>query len=297
MACTTSSLQYVGCTSVTLKFRIRRHLSDVGRNVTVNKEFFLLGFQASKHLRVLQFCLFLLVYCGTICGNLLIIILVSTTKNLQTPMYIFISQLSIGDILLTTDIVPKMLQILLYNGGTITFTDCITQMYIFGASEAFECLLLTVMSYVRYVAICNPLRYAAIMTKTCCVKLAVISWVFGFSLTLVESIRTGMLTFCGPNIIDHYFCDTTALLDITCSDTSTVHLEMTLIGTPLIMIPTIVIIISYAKIIAAILRIPSSTGRQKAFSTCSSHLTVVSIFYWNIQCLYFPNTRANHEYE
>ncbi|XP_075200142.1 olfactory receptor-like protein I9 [Anomaloglossus baeobatrachus] len=264
-------------------------VSHKARNVTIGRHFFLLGFHASKYIRVLQFSLFLSVFCGTICGNLLIIILVFTSKNLQTPMYIFISQLSIGDILLTTNIVPKLLQILLYNGGTITFTNCITQLYIFCVLEAFECLLLTVMSYDRYVAICNPLRYATIMTKTCCVRLVIISWAFGFSITLVASIRTAMLTFCGPNIIDHYFCDMNALLDIACSDTSIVHLEITLLGTPSVIIPIIIIIVSYAKIIAAIFRIPSNTGRQKAFSTCSSHLTVVSIFYWTLFSIYvFP---------
>ncbi|XP_075200141.1 olfactory receptor 5I1-like [Anomaloglossus baeobatrachus] len=259
------------------------------RNVTIGKYFFLLGFQASKYLRVFQFCLFLLVYCGTICGNLLIITLVSTSKNLQTPMYIFISQLSIGDILLTTNIVPKMLQILLYNGGTISFTDCITQLYIFCVSEVFECLLLAVMSYDRYVAICNPLRYTAIMTKTCCVRLIIISCAFVFSISFIEPITIAMLSFCGPNIIDHFFCDMNPLLDIACSDTSIVHLEITFLGSPILIIPTIIIIISYAKIIAAILSISSNTGRQKAFSTCSSHLTVVSIFYWTMLSIYvFP---------
>ncbi|XP_077118581.1 olfactory receptor 10A2-like [Ranitomeya variabilis] len=211
---------------------------------------------------------------------------VSISKNLHTPMYFFISQLSISDILMATNIVPKMLQILLHNGGTIYFIDCITQLYIFCASEAFDCLLLAVMSYDRYVAICNPLRYATIMTRTCCIKLAIISWGFGFSIALIDSITTAMLTFCGPNIIDHFFCDMNPVLDIACSDTSIVHLEITLLGTPSVIFPTIIIIISYAKIISAILKIPSSTGRQKAFSTCSSHLIVVSIFYWTMYSVY-----------
>ncbi|XP_069618685.1 olfactory receptor 5G3-like [Ranitomeya imitator] len=265
--------------------------SEEEQNMTIVTDFFLLGFQASRYLRISLFCLFLLIYCGTICGNLLIITLVSTSKNLQTPMYFFISQLSVSDILFSTNIVPKMLQIILYKGKTITFIGCIAQHYIFCASEVFQCLLLAVMSYDRYVAICNPLRYATIMTRTCCMKLAVISWCCGFSSTLIDSITTAMLTFCGPNIIDHFFCDMNPLLDIACSDSSVVHLEVTLLASLLAMIPTIIIIIAYAKIIAAILRIQTNTGRQKAFSTCSSHLTVVIIFYWTMFSVYVVPTQ------
>ncbi|XP_066445708.1 olfactory receptor 1468-like [Eleutherodactylus coqui] len=260
-----------------------------GRNLTAVTEFFLLGFQASKCLHFLLFCFLLVVYCGTICGNLLIITLVSTSKNLHTPMYFFISQLSISDILLTKDIVPNLLHILLNNGGTITFIGCITQYYFFCASEIFECLLLAVMSYDRYVAICNPLHYSSTMTMPFCVKLDVIAWCFSFSIAFITSVTSAMLKFCGANIIDHFFCDINPLLDISCSDTLIVHLEIMLMGSPIIIIPPIVIIVSYVKIIFAILRIPSSTGRHKAFSTCSSHLIVVSIFYWTMFGVYiFP---------
>ncbi|XP_066445706.1 olfactory receptor 1468-like [Eleutherodactylus coqui] len=257
-----------------------------GRNLTEVTQFFILGFQADKYVRIILFCLFLVVYCGTLCGNLLIITLVSTSKTLHTPMYFFISQLSISDILLSTDIVPNLLHILLNNGGTITFIGCMTQYYFFCASELFECFLLTVMSYDRYVAICIPLRYASIMSRTCCVTFAIIAWCFSFSSAMIFYVTISMLKFCGPNVIDHFFCDINPLLDIACSDTFIVHLEIRLIGSPLVIIPTILIITSYVKIIVAILRIPSSTGRHKAFSTCSSHLIVVSIFYWTIFSVY-----------
>ncbi|XP_075715733.1 olfactory receptor 11L1-like [Rhinoderma darwinii] len=251
--------------------------------------FFLIGFRGSQWLRIFLFCLLLVVYCGTICGNLLIITLVSTSKNLHTPMYFFISQLSISDILLPTDIVPNMLHLLLYNGGTITFAGCMTQLYFFGASEGFECLLLTVMSYDRYVAICNPLRYTSIMTHECCVKLAATCWLLGFSMVLIHNLTTSRLQFCGLNIIDHFYCDLVPLREISCSDTFIVQLAIMLISIPSVIIPTIIIISSYANIVLAILRIPSNTGRQKAFSTCSSHLTVVSIFYWTLFSVYvFP---------
>ncbi|XP_069618686.1 olfactory receptor 6N1-like [Ranitomeya imitator] len=263
-------------------------------NLTVVTDFFLLGFQCSQNVRPILFCLILVIYCGTICVNLLIITLVSTSKNLHTPMYFFISQLSISDILLTTNTVPNMLYVLLRNGGSITFLGCMTQFYFFSTSIASECFLLTVMSYDRYVAICNPLRYSSIMTKTCCVKLAISCWLVGFSIILINVSAVSNLHFCGPNVVDHLFCDLLPLLDISCSDTFVVQLEVILLSIPSVIIPVMIIIPSYAKIIYTILRIPSNTSRQKAFSTCSSHLTVVSIFFWTLFSVYvFPTKGEN----
>ncbi|XP_069819210.1 olfactory receptor 10A7-like [Dendropsophus ebraccatus] len=214
--------------------------------------------------------------------NLLIITLVSTSKILHTPMYF----VSVSDILLTSDISPNLLYILLYNRGAITFVGCMIQFYFFGVTEASECLLLTVMSSDRYVAICNPLRYASIMTSRNCVILSIISWLV---ITLFLIIPILMLNFCGPNIIDHFFCDTVPLLVVSCSDTYNVNLAASLLSIPSLLIPIIIIIFSYARIIVTILKIPSSTGRQKAFSTCSSHLIVVSIFYGTLFGVYvFP---------
>ncbi|XP_056424992.1 olfactory receptor 476-like [Hyla sarda] len=272
-----------------------KEISDIyiqENNRTEVTEFLLLGFQVSRGLRLFLFCLFLVVYYLIICGNLLIITLVSTSKNLHTPMYFFISHLSISDILISTDIVPNMLHILLNNGGTMTFIGCITQFYFLCTSEAFECFLLTVMSYDRYVAICNPLRYSSIMTSGHCVILTVICWLSGCSVTLILTITTAMLNFCGPNIIDHLFCDLLALLDLSCSDTFMVHLELYVVSIPVVLIPTAIIVVSYTYIILAIRRIPSNTGRQKAFSTCSSHLIVVSIFYWTIFSVYVVPTKG-----
>ncbi|XP_075200174.1 olfactory receptor 5A2-like, partial [Anomaloglossus baeobatrachus] len=262
-------------------------------NLTAVTEFFLLGFQVSQGLKFFLLCLFFLVYCVTICGNLLIITLVFISKNLHTPMYFFISQLSISDILVITDIVPKMLIILLNSGGTITFIDCITQFYFLSGLETFECFLLAVMSYDRYVAICNPLRYTAIMTSTYCLLLTIMSWVFGFSIVLFYIVTTAKLNFCGPNIIDHVFCDIIPLLELACSDTFNVHLEIYILSIPVVIIPTTIIVSSYTNIVLIILRISSSTGRQKAFSTCSSHLTVVSIFYWTIFSVYVIPTKGS----
>ncbi|KAG8573899.1 hypothetical protein GDO81_008922 [Engystomops pustulosus] len=255
-------------------------------NQTAVTKFFLMGFHGSKYLRLILFSVFLVVYCGTMCGNLLIIVLVSTSRSLHTPMYFFISQLSTCDILLTSTVVPHMLLILPNNGGTITFIRCMTQFYFFCASEGAECFLLTVMSYDRYVAICNPLRYNSVMTSTCCVILIITCWVLGFFASFIDTLMAQMLDFCGPNIIDHYFCDLDPLLKIACSDTYPIQLEVSLQGVLALIIPTIIIITSYAKIASIILKIPSSTGRQKAFSTCSSHLIVVSIFYWTLFSVY-----------
>ncbi|XP_073511073.1 olfactory receptor 1500-like [Phyllobates terribilis] len=258
-------------------------------NLTVVTELFLLGFQIRESLRNPLFCLLLVVFCGTICSNILITTLVSTTKSLQAPMYFFISQLSISDILVITNIVPNLLQILLNNGGSIVFIDCFTQLYFFCAPEVFECFLLAVMSYDRYVAICNPLRFSTIMTIALCVILSVICWMLGFSFALIYIIKMAKLNFCGPNIIDHLFCDIVPLLDLSCSDTFIVHLEIYVMVIPIVIIPTIIIVLSSIYIISAVLKIKSSVSRQKAFSTCSSHLTVVSIFYWTMFGVYvFP---------
>ncbi|XP_069817928.1 olfactory receptor 6N2-like [Dendropsophus ebraccatus] len=261
-------------------------------NLTVVTHFFLLGFNCNQNVRLSLFCLFLVIYWGTICGNLLIIILVSTSKILHTPMYFFISLLSISDILVTSDIVPIMLHIILYNGAAISFTGCIAQFYFFSVSIATECLLLTVMSYDRYVAICNPLRYSSIMTSTCCMKLAALCWLAGYLIILIDIVTISKLKFCGLNIIDHFFCDLVPLLEISCSDTFLVELEVFFLSLPLVIIPTIIIISSYAKIILTILKLSSSIGRQKAFSTCSSHLIVVSIFYWTMFSVYVVPKRG-----
>ncbi|KAG8543012.1 hypothetical protein GDO81_025596, partial [Engystomops pustulosus] len=261
-------------------------------NKTAVTVIFLLGFQGSQDLRVYLFCLFLLIYCGTICGNLLIIALVSTSRTLHTPMYFFISQLSISDILLSTDIVPNLLHILLNNGGTITFIGCITQFYAFSASEAFECFLLALMSYDHYVAICHPLRYHTVMKSEHSRTLTTTCWLFGFSIVLIYTITTAKMDFCGPNTIDHIFCDLGPLLELACSSSFIVDLQVYFLSFPIVIIPSAIILLSYTYIVLEVLKIPSQNGRQKAFSTCSSHLIVVSIFYWTMFSVYIVPTKG-----
>ncbi|XP_044138728.1 olfactory receptor 472-like [Bufo gargarizans] len=261
-------------------------------NHTVVTEFFLLGFHVDQDLRILLFSFLVCINCCTICGNFLIVILVSISRNLHTPMYFFISQLSIMDILLTTDIAPFMLHILLKNGAAINFIDCMIQLYFFCALEIFECFLLTVMSYDRYVAICNPLRYSSIMNNEYCVKLVVICWVAVFCIVIIDTSTILMLNFCGTNIIDHFFCDLVPLLKIACSGAQFLELEISVVGPPMLLIPITIIIVSYVYIISTILKIPSNISRQKAFSTCSSHLIVVSIFYGTIFSVYVVPTKG-----
>ncbi|KAM4038712.1 olfactory receptor 10A7-like [Anomaloglossus baeobatrachus] len=263
------------------------HEDKLMDNLTGVKDFFLLGFQSSHNSAIFLFCLLLVVFCATLCGNFLIITLVSTSKNLQTPMYFFISHLSISDLLLSIDILPNMLHIILKNGGPITLTHCMIQLYFFSVSEVFDCLLLAVMSYDRYVAIWNPLRYTSIMTRDRCEILSSICWAMGCSVALMYAVTISMLTFCGPNIFDHFYCDFVPLLENSCSSTYSIELEIFVMCFFVLFMPLAVIIVSYAKIIVTILRFQSNVSRQKAFSTCSAHLTVVSIFYCTLLSVYF----------
>ncbi|XP_063305960.1 olfactory receptor 10AG1-like [Pelobates fuscus] len=239
----------------------------------------LLGFQNLHNLNIVFFFIILTIYCLTIFGNLLIILLSTCKSGLHSPMYIFLTQLSLSDILLTTDIIPNMLHVLLNKRGTMYFSACIIQFYFFGVSETSECLLLTVMAYDRYLAICKPLQYNVLMNHASCLKLLIMSWSLSFTLMLIETINIYKLYFCGPHIIDHFFCDFYPLLELSCSDVSRVKTEVTILCIPVIICPFMIIIVSYIYIIFTILKIKSINGRQKAFSTCSSHLTVVSIFY------------------
>ncbi|CAH2272537.1 olfactory receptor 11L1-like, partial [Pelobates cultripes] len=259
-------------------------------NHTMVTEIILLGFHHLHSMRHLLFSIILVVYCLTISGNVIIIVLVSCCRHLHFPMYFFLTQMSVSDILLTTSIAPRMLSIIHHEGGIISFKACITQYYFFGACEALECFLLTVMSYDRYLAICNPLQYNSIMDHAFCIKLIVISWVLGFIMALLIVVPITQLVYCGPNIIDHLFCDFDPLLKLSCSDTLIIHIEVFFLAVPIIFIPFLMVIVSYVYIALTIARIPSISGKKKAFSTCSSHLTVVSIFYGTLTGIYtVPN--------
>ncbi|XP_075434247.1 olfactory receptor 6F1-like isoform X1 [Ascaphus truei] len=277
---------------------LRRILSRPGRlcsisppnmcemNQTQVSEFLLLGFQGLHKQKFLLFILFLVIYIMTVTGNLLIIVLVSTSHKLHSPMYFFLSHVSFTDILITTDIVPNMLRVILEEGSTITVACCITQLYLFGTITIAECLLLSVMSYDRYLAICSPLHYMAIMHFKFQYYLVIWSWLLGFIAMPSIGILIWKLQFCGSNVIDHFFCDVDPLLELSSSDTSLVKIENFAISTPVTLFPFLFIVVTYVCIFHTILKIPSTTGKQKTFSTCSSHLTVVCLYYGSLIIIY-----------
>ncbi|XP_075200134.1 olfactory receptor 5P64-like [Anomaloglossus baeobatrachus] len=266
------------------KMNIKSH------NFSELTEIMLLGFQSSPGVNLLIFLLLLVIYCVTICVNLLVILVVSSSRSLHSPMYFFLTQLSFSDILLSTTIMPTMLHVVLCEGSSVSFVGCLTQFYLFAASETLECLLLTVMSYDRYQAICNPLHYALVVDLKFCLKVIILFWIIVFLVVFMFSLTMSFLDFCGPNIIDHFFCDLDPILELSCSDTFIVKMEDVILFIPLAISPFTIIMVSYVYIITTILRIPSVTGRQKTFSTCSSHLTVVSLFYLSLFTIYlFPS--------
>ncbi|KAM9312308.1 olfactory receptor 1M1-like [Gastrophryne carolinensis] len=259
-------------------------------NVTSAKIIVLIGFQLPQNLIVLVFCILLLISSLTICGNLLIITVVAYSKTLHCPMYFFLSQLSVLDILLVMDILPNMLHTVMAKEARISFPACITQFYFFGISESMEMLLLSVMSYDRYLAICKPLHYTLIMTHQVCWRMVATCWILSVLILLDDVLTILTLTFCGPNIIDHFFCDLEPILELSCTDTTIVQLDVKLIAAVAIVIPFCNVIVSYIYIIIDIFKIKSIIGRKKAFSTCSSHLSVVFIFYGALFSVYlFPH--------
>ncbi|KAM5171624.1 olfactory receptor 5G25-like [Mantella aurantiaca] len=207
-------------------------------------------------------------------------------------MYFFITQLSLLDIFLSSDILPNLLHVILHDGCIMSLSGCIIQFSFFAHAEASECFLLTVMSYDRYLAIRRPLHYNIIINQSVCIKLVIIIWLMGFKMMLVDSISLCSLYYCGPNIIDHFFCDFEPIIELSCSDTSWIHFQTYVIGFICVIAPFIIIVISYIYIVLTILKIKSITGRHKAFTTCSSHLTAVCIFYGALFAVYLSPTKG-----
>ncbi|XP_026503038.1 olfactory receptor 6B1-like [Terrapene carolina triunguis] len=261
------------------------------RNQTSITEFILLGFGDIQELQTPLFLMFLVIYVVTVAGNILIAALVVADQHLHTPMYIFLGNLSCLETCYSSTILPRMLASLLTGDRTISVPGCVAQFDFFGSLVAVECCLLSAMSYDRYLAICKPLHYAALMNGSVCFRLAAGSWVSGFVACTVTACWISQMTFCGPDEIDHFFCDFTPLVKLSCSDTRLMVLVTFLLSSILTLPPFLLTLASYVCIIATIHRIPSTTGRQKAFSTCSSHLIVVTLYYGTLIIVYLlPDT-------
>nr|XP_033780521.1 olfactory receptor 1L4-like [Geotrypetes seraphini] len=255
-------------------------------NMTMVTEFIILGLSDNPKLQVPLFLVFLLNYLITLLGNLVIITLICADPRLHTPMYFFLSNLSVTDICYTSVIIPKLLGIFLLGFNTISYAGCLAQLYFFMGFASLEIFLLTVMAYDRYVAICHPLRYSLIMNWRVCILMVVTSWIIAFLNSSPTTAFVSLLSFCGSNKIDHFFCDLTPLLKLSSTDTASTQVVILIETTLVSLIPFLLTIISYIYIISAILRIRSKEGRYKAFSTCSSHLTVVSVFYVSVFSVY-----------
>ncbi|XP_063158231.1 olfactory receptor 2AP1-like [Candoia aspera] len=256
------------------------------RNQTKTAGFVLLGFGEFYKVQTILFLTFLVIYAVTVTGNTLIVALVLFDHHLHTPMYFFLGNLSFLEIFFTSNIFPRMLSGLLTGNKIMSFNSCFTQWYLFGSLEATECCLLCAMSYDRYLAICKPLHYATIMQARTCIQLVAASWINGFGTLVILLHLMLQLTFCGSNEMDHYFCDYFSLLNLSCTDCSLIEIMGFIVAVLFTLPPFLLTLISYIYIIAAVLKIPSTTGRQKAFSTCSSHLVVVSIFYGSLMIVY-----------
>ncbi|XP_030043126.1 olfactory receptor 5V1-like [Microcaecilia unicolor] len=249
------------------------------KNQSSLTNFFLLGFGSQPEVHIIFFVIFLSIYLLTCFGNFSIITAVKSDARLHTPMYFFLCNLSFLDICYTSVTMPKMLANMLSDSTSISFSGCITQIFFFIGLAGTEIFLLSVMAYDRYVAICNPLLYHNIMNKRICIQLASGPWVGGFLNSLVHSLLLSQLSYCKSHKVNQYFCDIPPLLALACGDTHVNEIVLLTMGGILGMGAFLLTLISYVHIISTILKIRSAEGKRKAFSTCTSHLLVVSLFY------------------
>ncbi|XP_004682844.1 PREDICTED: olfactory receptor 10AG1-like [Condylura cristata] len=260
-------------------------------NVSTVTQFVFLGFSDLPNVQGLLFALFFIVYMIILIGNSLIIIVTRLDSALHKPMYFFLSNFSSLEICFVSVTVPRILKNLWTQDRTISILACATQNCVFITLGAAECFLLAVMSYDRYVAICNPLHYPLVMNHKFCVQLVVGAWVTGIPLQIGQTSLIFSLHFCNSNQINHFFCDIPPLIKLACGDTSVPEKALFAASTLFVAIPFTLILFSYAKIISTILRLPTASGRTKAFSTCSSHLIVVILFFGSACITYFkPKT-------
>ncbi|NWV70252.1 OR6B1 protein, partial [Malurus elegans] len=242
-------------------------------------EFILLGFPATSEIQALLFVIFLTVYLLTVTENIVIIALIINHHQLHKPMYFFLGHLAFLEAWYISVTVPKLLLSFLVKSKSISFTGCMAQLFFFIALVCTECVLLAVMACDRCVAICSPLRYTATMSPRLCLQLATGSWLLGFLMSVIKVFFISQLSFCVPGVINHFYCDISPLLNLSCSGRRVAEMVDFVLALLILLIPLSVIIISYICIISTVLSIPTAQNRMKAFSTCASHLAVVIIFF------------------
>uniref|UniRef100_A0A8C7E526 Olfactory receptor n=1 Tax=Naja naja TaxID=35670 RepID=A0A8C7E526_NAJNA len=266
-------------------------LSRTGNHTAVH-EFLLLGFTDCQEINAGLFVLFLAIYVISLVGNIGIILLTWICPSLHSPMYFFLSNLAFLDTSYSSTIVPKMLVNFLREKKAISFRGCIVQMYLFASFADAECLLLAAMAYDRYMAICNPLLYPVLMSHRVCISLIIGSYLISSMTSLVHTCFIFHISFCGSNVINHFFCDIPPLLALSCSNTHINEMLLFVLCGFIQMSTFLFILISYSSILCTVLKIPTNTGRQKAFSTCSSHFIAVALFYGTLLFTYLRPTSS-----
>ncbi|NXL83434.1 OR5V1 protein, partial [Alectura lathami] len=255
-------------------------------NTSTVSEFVLVGLSDAPQVRFLLFVLFLIIYLATMAGNITILVAIRTDTHLHNPMYFFLGNLSLLDLLCPTVTVPKMLEALLFENKVISFTGCMLQLSFLIDAVGTEILLLAVMAYDRYVAICHPLQYMNVMSMRLCAHLAIGTWVVGFCNSVLHTSLIFTLSFCDSNEVHQYYCDIPPVLALSCSPTYSRELVTLTVAGVLGSSAFVVTLVSYICIVLAILCMTSAESRHKAFSTCGAHLTVVSLFYVTTICAY-----------
>ncbi|XP_037695995.1 olfactory receptor 10AG1-like [Choloepus didactylus] len=260
-------------------------------NLTELTEFVLLGFADIPHLQWFLFGLFLVIYIIILLGNGTIYLITKLDPTLQTPMYFFLGNFSFLEMCYVSVTIPRMLMNLGTQRRRISLVACATQMYFGLMLGATECFLLAVMAYDRYMAICNPLRYSLVMSQKMCIQLVAGSWISGIPVQIGQTCQIFSLSFCGSNHINHFFCDIPPILKLACGNIFMNEMLVYIAAVLFVTVPYLLILFSYTKIICTILKLPSVTNRAKAFSTCSSHLMVVVLFYGSAAIAYLiPKT-------
>ena len=268
-----------------------------GANASTPAGFILLGFSDQPHLEMLLLLVVSIIYILTLMGNTAIILLSYFNPKLHTPMYFFLSNLSFLDLCFTTSVVPQMLWNLKGPDKTISYTGCVIQLYVALGLGSTECVLLTVMAYDRFNAICRPLHYGVIMHPKLLQQLAALAWISGFVGSMVQTILVFQLPLCSHHMVDDFMCEEPALIKTACVDTTFLENELSIASVLYVVIPLGLILASYGCIVRSVLRIKSTEGRRKAFGTCGSHLIVVVLFFGTIISVYIqPKSKYTQNY-